>query len=99
MRSTKVFKVNVEADKPSRRVSLRALETVRPLYFLPVEPLAEEVLIPAFMNASSVDCMVGFFSSEVLATLAPGLATYINTSTHSFRLLISPYVRAADQEA
>jgi len=83
----------------SLRPSLRALENVRPLYFLPAEPLSEEVLIPGFKNASKVDCMVGFFSSEVLAALAPGLATYINASTHSFRLLISPYVRPADQEA
>lgn len=78
---------------------LRALNTARPLYFLPAEPLAEEVLIPGFKNAARVDCMVGFFSSEVLAALAPGLATYINASTESFRLLISPYVRPVDQEA
>lgn len=88
-----------EADTASRRASLRALDTARPLYLLPAEPLAEEVLIPGFRNASKVDCMVGFFSSEVLAALAPGLAAYINTSTHSFRLLISPYVRPVDQEA
>lgn len=91
--------VQEKVGATSRRASLRALDPVRPLYFLPVEPLAEEVLIPGFKNASKVDCMVGFFSSEVLAALAPGLATYINVSTHSFRLLISPYVRAADQEA
>lgn len=78
---------------------LRALEAVRPLYFLPAEPLAEEVLIPGFKQASRVDCMVGFFSSEVLAALAPGLATYVNASTETFRLLISPYVRPVDQEA
>lgn len=78
---------------------LRGLEAVRPLYFLPAEPLADEVLIPAFKHASRVDCMVGFFSSEVLAALAPGLATYITASTHSFRLLISPFVRPADQAA
>lgn len=86
-------------SKASPSGSLRALDAVRPLYFLPAEPLAEEVLIPGFKNAAKVDCMVGFFSSEVLAALAPGLATYINASTHSFRLLISPYVRPADQEA
>ena len=43
--------------------------------------------------------MVGFFSSEVLASLAPGLAAYIAGSTESFRLLISPFLRQEDQEA
>src|ERR1700741_2001491 len=80
-------------------LTLRTLNDVRPLYFVPAEPLAEEVLIPGFTCASRVDCMVGFFSSEVLAALAPGLATYVNASTESFRLLISPYIRPADQHA
>lgn len=88
-----------KASAAPLHISLRALDAARPLYFLPTEPLAEEVLIPGFTNASKVDCMVGFFSSEVLAALAPGLATYVNASTHSFRLIISPYVRPADQEA
>ena len=70
--------------------ALRSLTEVRPLYFLPNDPLAEEVLIPGFQSADKVDCMVGFFSSEVLASLAPGLATYIERSEHSFCLIISP---------
>jgi superfamily II DNA or RNA helicase len=43
--------------------------------------------------------MVGFFSSEVLASLAPGLATYISESQNSFRLIISPLLRSEDQAA
>ena len=79
--------------------SLRFLDGVRPLYMLPVDPLAEEVLIPGFQGADKVDCMVGFFSSEVLASLAPGLATYISGSEGSFRLIISSLLRAEDQAA
>ena len=79
--------------------TLRMLGEVRPLYMLPVDPLAEEVLIPGFQAADTVDCMVGFFSSEVLASLAPGLATYIAGSENSFRLIISPLLRAEDQAA
>ena len=79
--------------------SLRFLDGVRPLYMLPVDPLAEEVLIPGFQGADKVDCMVGFFSSEVLGSLAPGLATYISGSEDSFRLIISPLLRAEDQAA
>ena len=43
--------------------------------------------------------MVGFFSSSVLASLAPGLATYIAGSENSFRLIISPLLRAEDKAA
>jgi len=75
------------------------MDDVRPLYMLPVDPLAEEVLIPGFQAAGRVDCMVGFFSSEVLASLAPGLATYISGSQNSFRLIISPLLRVEDQIA
>lgn len=75
---------------------LRSLTGVRPLYMLPSDPLAEEVLIPGFQAAGKVDCMVGFFSSEVLASLAPGLATYISNSENKLRLIISPLLRAED---
>lgn len=81
------------------QTALRTLGEVRPLYMLPEEPLAEEVLIPGFRAAAKVDCMVGFFSSEVLASLAPGLATYIAGSRNSFRLIVSPLLRAEDQAA
>ncbi len=78
---------------------LRSLEGVRPLYLVPADPLAEEVLIPGFRAAGRVDCMVGFFSSDVLASLAPGLPTYIAGSEHSFRLIVSPLLSARDQAA
>ena len=81
------------------RQSLRFLDHIHPLYMLPTDPLAEEVLIPSFQVADTVDCMVGFFSSEVLASLAPGLATYISTSRNNFRLIISPLLRTEDQDA
>ena len=79
--------------------ALRSLDGVRPLYFLPTDPLAEEVLIPGFRAAGNVDCMVGFFSSAVLASLAPGLATYVTGSTNSFRLVVSPLLQTEDQAA
>ncbi len=96
------------ADKPAVRSkpvsamaqpALRQLDGARPLYMLPADPLAEEVLIPGFRGAAKVDCMVGFFSSEVLASLAPGLATYIAGSENCFRLVVSPLLRAEDRAA
>lgn len=80
-------------------LNLRSLTDVSPLYFLPSEPLGEEVLIPAFSVAERVECMSGFFSSEALVSLAPGLATYINSSENSLRLIISPLLRPEDRAA
>ena len=75
------------------------MSDIRPLYILPNDPLPEEVLIPGFQNANRVDCMAGFFSSGILSDLAPGLATYINATQNSFRLVISPLLRPEDQAA
>lgn len=86
-------------EKKTQCKDLRLLNSIRPLYILPEDPLNEEVLIPGFKNASNVNCMVGFFSSEVLASIAPGLATYINTTHNSFKLVISPILRSEDLEA
>lgn len=88
-----------EGNPPRPRASLRDLDAIRPLYFLPRDPFAEEVLIPAFGVSDRVDCMVGFFSSAILASLAPGLATYLNRPDHKFRLVISPMLSAEDQRA
>ena len=83
-----------DASKP-----LRAVQDIRPLYILPKDPMVEEVLIPSFGAATRVNCMVGFFSSKVLVSLAPGLATYISRSQNSFNLLISPLLRPEDKAA
>ena len=72
---------------------------MRPLYLLPNDPFVEEVLIPNFSTASAVDSMMGFFSSQVLTSLAPGLATFINRSEGRFRLIISPMLRSEDIQA
>ena len=80
-------------------MTLRSVPDIRPLYILPDDPVTEEVLIPCFQSATQVDCMMGFFSSEVLVSLAPGLATFINCSQESFRLIISPLLRAEDKAA
>lgn len=97
--SSKVVAERDTSSAANHRIALRSLKDIRPLYIVPQDPLAEEVLIPGFQAAAKVDCMVGFFSSEVLASLAPGLATYIAGSQNSFRLIISPLLRTEDQTA
>ena len=97
MRSSTTYIAQTETEHRER--PLQALEDARPLYILPADPLSDEVLIPGFKVAQSVKCMVGFFSSNVLASLAPGLATYISGTENSFRLIISPLLRAEDRTA
>ena len=86
-------------DTQQNERSLRSIEDIRPIYFLPNDPFAEEVLIPAFREAEKACCMMGFFSSQSLSDLAPGLATYINTSQNSIKLIVSPFLRKDDVEA
>ena len=80
-------------------MKLRTIPDIQPLYILPKDPVTKDVLIPSFQSATSVDCMMGFFSSEILASLAPGLASFIDCSDESLRLIISPLLRTEDREA
>ena len=80
-------------------MTLRTIPDIRPLYILPKDSLIDDVLIPCFQSATYVDCMMGFFSSEILVSIAPGLATFINCSDESLRLIISPLLRTEDKEA
>ncbi len=78
---------------------MKTLNNIRPLYMLPEDPLAEELLIPAFRLANRADCMAGYFSSEVLSSLAPGLASFVNRTAAKLRLVISPLLRKEDHDA
>ncbi len=80
-------------------MTLRAIPDIQPLYILPKDPVTENVLIPCFQTATAIDCMMGFFSSEILVSLAPGLASFINRADESLRLIISPLLRSEDREA
>lgn len=79
--------------------SLREVEGIKPILFLPRENLAEDVLIPCLKRARVFDCMMGFFTSESLAQLAPGLSSYITASNKPMRLIISPFLSEQDREA
>ena len=83
----------------TKNLTLRSIPDIQPLYILPKEPLTKKVIIPCFQSATHVDCMMGFFSSEILSSLAPGLATFINASEGNLRLVISPILSPEDQAA
>jgi len=87
-------------DEDSRiEGNLRTLPETQPLYFLPRENLSEEVLIPSFRVSDNACCMIGFFSSASLATLAPGLATFINSTDSNLKLVVSPFLSEEDMAA
>ena len=58
---------------------LRNVRTLQPKMFkLPDEPVAANVLIPAFRSAKSVRGAFGWFTAGWIGRLAPGLALYLN---------------------
>ena len=72
---------------------------IKSIYFLPKDNIVEEVLIPSFKNSDHVNCMMGFFTSEVLRALAPGLATFLNYQNGQLKLIISPFLTPEDRNA
>lgn len=83
----------------NENLELISIHGIKPLYFLPEDNIAEEVLIPSMHCALNVSCMIGFFTSQALVSIAPGLATFINSTKNSMQLIISPYLKAEDREA
>ncbi len=79
--------------------TLRSVPGLKPIYFVPREDIVTNVLIPCLQQARAVDCMVGFFSSASLSILAPGLASFIASSSNPLRLIICPVLSAADRDA
>lgn len=78
---------------------LSDIPDIQPIYFLPDDNLAEEVLIPCLAAAGAFDCMVGYFSSRSFAQLAPGLASFLEDSERTLRLIVSPFLTQVDREA
>ncbi|MFK4259202.1 DEAD/DEAH box helicase family protein [Agrobacterium tumefaciens] len=78
--------------------TLEAIEAAEPILFVPGDDLLS-LLTTAIAASSSLDCMMGFFSSASLAEIAPGLASFLRSSDKPMRLVISPFVSAKDQQA
>src|SRR5262245_45742370 len=75
-----------------------ALADVMPDYEIPTDDLVGEVLIPAMTHAEEVRIGAGFFSSQCLAQVAPGLGSYI-ARDGVVRLLASTSLSPEDRDA
>lgn len=76
-----------------------AVSNVLPAYEIPDDDLVGQVLIPAMRTAEEVRIGAGFFSSQCLAQIAPGLAAFVSRSSQSLRLLVSPEINDTDRQA
>ena len=75
---------------------LETLSDKRSLYISPRHDVATEVLVPAFKTSTSVDIMMGYFSSNSFKEIADGLATFLNATSGKIRLVISPFLTTED---
>src|SRR5437868_4118228 len=78
---------------------LRDLDRAKPVYQVPQDDLARDVMVPALAAATYVRCMVGYFDSAAFRTLAPGLAAFIANSDRPLCFLASPVLSRPDQAA
>ena len=69
------------------------------IYEIPYDDLVGQVLIPACSRSCAIHISSGYFTSESLAQIAPGLAAFINDTTGQVRLLLSPSLNAEDESA
>ena len=75
------------------------LGQVKPIYEIPEDDLVGDLLNPAMRFSEEVRIGAGFFSSQCLAQIAPGLAEYINENSSPLQLLASPAIDEQDREA
>ena len=72
---------------------------MRPVYEIPDDDLVGEVLVPAMRCCDNLRIGVGFFSSRCLAQIAPGLAAFVNDTSNTLKLMVSPVISEEDQRA
>jgi len=80
-------------------MSLNSITFKRHIYFLPEDDLINEVYIPSLKYSRFYFGMIGFFSSNSLKELAPGLANFLIYPDSKMKLIISPYISQDDYKA
>lgn len=88
-----------ETPSAAREALVDVLARAEPIYLLPKDDVAELVISPALAACDSADIMIGYFASQSLAEIAPGLASYLRSTAEPLRIIVSPYLTADDRTA
>jgi len=92
--------VDQSSDMHERKIGLAdCLRSAEPLYILPRDDAAETVISPALGSCLSAQVMIGYFTSQSFAQIAPGLASYLRHSSEPLSIIVSPYLTAEDRAA
>jgi hypothetical protein len=76
-----------------------ALASALPIYEIPDDDLVGAVLQPAMSCSITARVGAGFFSSQCLAQIAPGLANFIECTSAPLELMVSPEISSEDRDA
>jgi superfamily II DNA or RNA helicase len=69
-------------------------------YFLPGDPLIDEILIPAFRQATRVRGAFGWFSAGWIKDLSPGLAEFLKRDdTSTIQMVVAPELFETELDA
>lgn len=70
---------------------------MKSIYFPSEINIDADLFLPLATKASSIDCMVGYFSSGFLSELAVTISTYLNSKNeNSLRFIVSPNLEPSD---
>lgn len=78
---------------------LAAISDARSLCVLPKDPITAEVLISVLQASTSLDVMMGYFSSGSFPEIAHSLATFLKNTDAPMRMVVSPFLTSGDFEA
>ncbi|HLW08405.1 MAG TPA: DEAD/DEAH box helicase family protein [Marinilabiliaceae bacterium] len=74
-------------------MSYEALDLLPPIFFPSDGNIDKELFTPLASNSSSLDCMVGYFTSGVLSELSHAIAAYLKVENNEpMRFIVSPHL-------
>lgn len=78
-------------------MSWNELDELPPIFFPSEANIDKELFAPLARNSTSLDCMVGYFTSGVLGELANAIASYLKiASNEPMRFIVSPNLSSSD---
>lgn len=75
-----------------------SLNDLKAIYFPNEINVDTELFLPVSLEATSIECMSGYFTSGFLAELAQSILCFLNSNKESIKFLISPNLSSNDVE-